>query len=228
LRGIRDRFGDDDLLVDHKGMGGHDPPSGEGGVGVVPWSNQSNGRAQATFLEPHDCVVSNSRHIGSKDVAFAAAMLESALIDPTILAGRIDLLPASLDPRVRARLLSWLKAWADRHDQISDQDGPWRGGVRFGWMLASNARWTWPGVQSRPDVRHRTTGTLPKAVTRSVTRTPRDGPAPVGTDATVSPWRAGRMVVGETYRVVWDGVRLAHNPEVAGSNPAPATNASAV
>jgi hypothetical protein len=28
--------------------------------------------------------------------------------------------------------------------------------------------------------------------------------------------------------MVWDWVRLAHNPEVAGSNPAPATNASAV
>ena len=35
------------------------------------------------------------------------------------------------------------------------------------------------------------------------------------------------MVMGETYRMVWDGVRLAHNPEVAGSNPAPATKASA-
>ena len=34
--------------------------------------------------------------------AFAAAMLESGLIDPTILAGRIDLLPASLEPRVPA------------------------------------------------------------------------------------------------------------------------------
>jgi hypothetical protein len=32
------------------------------------------------------------------------------------------------------------------------------------------------------------------------------------------------MVTGETYQAVWDGVRLAHNPEVAGSNPAPATN----
>ena len=27
---------------------------------------------------------------------------------------------------------------------------PGAAGVRFGWMLASNARWTWPGVQSRP------------------------------------------------------------------------------
>jgi hypothetical protein len=71
------------------------------------------------------------------------------------------------------------------------------------------------------DVRHRTTGTLPKAVTRSVTKTPWDGALPVGTDATLSPWRARRMVMGETYRMVWDGVRLAHNPEVAGSNPAP-------
>jgi hypothetical protein len=32
------------------------------------------------------------------------------------------------------------------------------------------------------------------------------------------------MVMGETYQVLWDRVRLAHNPEVAGSNPAPATN----
>ena len=35
------------------------------------------------------------------------------------------------------------------------------------------------------------------------------------------------MVTGETYQGVWDWVRSAHNPEVAGSNPAPATNVSA-
>jgi hypothetical protein len=67
-------------------------------------------------------------------------------------------------------------------------------------------------------------GLSPKAVTRSVTKTPRDGVAAAGTDATLSPWRARRRVTGETDRMVWDGVRLAHNPEVAGSNPAPATN----
>lgn len=33
------------------------------------------------------------------------------------------------------------------------------------------------------------------------------------------------MVKWETYQAVWDWVRLAHNPEVAGSNLAPATNA---
>jgi len=42
-------------------------------------------------------------------------MLESGLIDPTILAGRIARLPASLDPLVQKRLHSWLKAWVDRH-----------------------------------------------------------------------------------------------------------------
>jgi len=38
-----------------------------------------------------------------KDFALAAAMLESGLIDPTILAGRIDRLPASLDPQAQKR-----------------------------------------------------------------------------------------------------------------------------
>jgi hypothetical protein len=36
------------------------------------------------------------------------------------------------------------------------------------------------------------------------------------------------MVTGETRHTVWDRVRGAHNPEVAGSNPAPATKASQV
>jgi hypothetical protein len=39
-----------------------------------------------------------------------------------------------------------------------------------------------------------------------------DGAAPVGTDATLSPWRARRMVMGKTDQMVWDGVRLAHDP----------------
>ncbi len=36
------------------------------------------------------------------------------------------------------------------------------------------------------------------------------------------------MVTGETRHTAWDRVRGAHNPEVAGSNPAPATKASQV
>jgi len=40
---------------------------------VVPWSNQSTGRARAAFLEPHDCVVSKLVAYREKDFAFAAA-----------------------------------------------------------------------------------------------------------------------------------------------------------
>ena len=54
--------------------------------------------------EPHDCVVSKLVAYREKDFAFAAAMLESGLIDPTILARRIDRLPASLNPLVKKRL----------------------------------------------------------------------------------------------------------------------------
>jgi hypothetical protein len=82
---------------------------------VVPWSNQSTGRARAAFLEPHDCVVSKLVAYREKDFAFAAAMMEHGLIDPLVVAGRIDLLPTSLDLRVKARLHSWLNAWVDRH-----------------------------------------------------------------------------------------------------------------
>jgi len=71
-------------------------------------------------------------------------------------------------------------------------------------------------------------GCIPDAVTRSVTKTPRDRAALAGTDATSQPWRARRIGTGETCQTVWDRVRSAHNPEVAGSNPAPATNVSAV
>ena len=52
-----------------------------------------------------------------KDFAFAAAMLESGLIDPTILARRINRLPVSLDSLVQKRLHSWLKAWSKDTDQ---------------------------------------------------------------------------------------------------------------
>ena len=57
-------------------------------------------------------------------------------------------------------------------------------GVRVGWMLASNARWTWPVAQSRPRRSPQDYGTFPKAVTRSVTRTPRDRNAQFESDET--------------------------------------------
>ena len=64
-------------------------------------------------------------------------------------------------------------------------------------------------------------------VTRSVTKTPRDRDAGFETDETTQSSRVRRMVTGETRHTGWDRVRGAHNPEVAGSNPAPATNVAA-
>lgn len=92
---------------------------------LVPWSNQSTGRARAVFLEPHDCVVSKLVAYREKDFAFAAAMLQSGLIDTRILDTRIDQLPATLDPRVPPRLHSWLNAWVDRErPDRPDRPGP--------------------------------------------------------------------------------------------------------
>jgi hypothetical protein len=62
-------------------------------------------------------------------------------------------------------------------------------------------------------------------VAKCVTGTHRDGARRSGTDGHVV---AGRRASGERACGTWDVSRCAHNPEVAGSNPAPATNASAV
>lgn len=83
---------------------------------LVPWSNRSTGQARAVFLEPHDCVVSKLVAHREKDFAFASAMLQSGLIDPTILTKRINQLAVSLDPRVPTSLHTWLKAWVERQD----------------------------------------------------------------------------------------------------------------
>jgi hypothetical protein len=53
--------------------------------------------------------------IGRRTSRSLWAMLESGLIDSTILVRLIDRLPASLDPQVQERLHAWLKAWVDRH-----------------------------------------------------------------------------------------------------------------
>lgn len=78
---------------------------------LVPWSTRSTGGAQATFLEPHDCVVSKLIAHRPKDLEFARALLDARLVDPTTLAQRIDQLPQAVDARVAPRLRAWLNAW---------------------------------------------------------------------------------------------------------------------
>lgn len=57
-------------------------------------------------LEPHDCVLAKLAAGREKDYAFATALVTANLVDPTILANRLDTLPA--DPRVTQRIRNWL------------------------------------------------------------------------------------------------------------------------
>jgi hypothetical protein len=63
-----------------------------------------------------------------KDFGFAVAMLESGLIDPRILAGRMDLLFASLDSRAQPRLQG------PRYERSGSSEAlsPWEWGSCFG------------------------------------------------------------------------------------------------
>jgi hypothetical protein len=57
-------------------------------------------------LDPHDCVVSKLVAGREKDHAFANALIENGLIDPAIVAARIETL--EVDPRVGVRLRRWI------------------------------------------------------------------------------------------------------------------------
>jgi hypothetical protein len=61
-------------------------------------------------VDPHDCVVSKLVAGREKDHAFAGALIENRLIDPAIVAARIDIL--EVDPRVMERLRRWIGMYA--------------------------------------------------------------------------------------------------------------------
>jgi hypothetical protein len=52
-------------------------------------------------LDPHDCVISKLVAGREKDLSFAAALVREGLIDPGLLASRIETVDA--DPRVMQR-----------------------------------------------------------------------------------------------------------------------------
>ncbi len=60
------------------------------------------------LLDPHDCVVSKLVAGREKDYAFAMALIESGLIDPGVLAGRIETIDVM--PAVRQRLRDWVSS----------------------------------------------------------------------------------------------------------------------
>lgn len=57
-------------------------------------------------LDPHDCVVSKLVAGREKDLAFAHALIESGLINPSVVAERIELV--EVHPLVRKRLRGWI------------------------------------------------------------------------------------------------------------------------
>jgi hypothetical protein len=71
---------------------------------LVESSSTKPGRGYA--LDPYDCVVSKLVAGREKDHAFAIALIERGLIDPHIVAARIDTL--DVDPRVMQRLKRWI------------------------------------------------------------------------------------------------------------------------
>ncbi|MCW2642503.1 MAG: hypothetical protein JWP76_4809 [Dactylosporangium sp.] len=71
---------------------------------VVETASTAPGRGY--LLDPHDCVVSKLVAGREKDYAFAAALIQSRLIDAAVVAERIEIVDAS--PALRQRLRNWI------------------------------------------------------------------------------------------------------------------------
>jgi hypothetical protein len=73
----------------------------------VATSTTAPGRGH--LLEPHDCVVSKLVAGREKDHAFADALISSRLVDPRVVAERIE--TVNVAPAVRTRLRNWIAAY---------------------------------------------------------------------------------------------------------------------
>jgi hypothetical protein len=73
---------------------------------VVETASTAPGRGY--LLDPHDCVVSKLVAGREKDYAFAAALIDTALIDPGVLAERIETVDVA--PATRLRLRGWISS----------------------------------------------------------------------------------------------------------------------
>lgn len=73
---------------------------------LVETSSTAPGRGY--LLEPHDCVVSKLVAGREKDYAFADALIEHGLIDPAVLAERVETVEVS--DALRRRLRNWISS----------------------------------------------------------------------------------------------------------------------
>ena len=72
------------------------------------WTLVSSAPAKALFLDKHDLVVSKLVAFRPKDLEFVSALMEAGLVDPEVIRSRVDLLPDSVSPMLRDRVLAWL------------------------------------------------------------------------------------------------------------------------
>lgn len=73
---------------------------------LVETSNTAPGRGY--LLDPHDCVVSKLVAGREKDYVFASTLIEHRLIDPAVLAERVETVEVS--DALRQRLRNWISS----------------------------------------------------------------------------------------------------------------------
>jgi hypothetical protein len=73
---------------------------------LVLVESQSTQPSRGYTLDPHDCVVSKLVAGREKDHAFAHALIREGLIDPAVIADRIELM--EVHPVVRKRIRQWI------------------------------------------------------------------------------------------------------------------------
>ena len=80
------------------------PPGWRDRLVLVETASTAPGRGY--LLDPHDCVVSKLVAGREKDYVFAAALIEHQLVDPAVVAERIETVEVS--PALRQRLRNWI------------------------------------------------------------------------------------------------------------------------
>jgi hypothetical protein len=93
---------------------------------LVKIQNPNTNDAIAYCLEPHDLAASKLAAHRDKDLSFVATMLSHKIVDPAVLADRIDHMP--LPPDRTGQLKAWLSGSvagpARQGSREADYDGP--------------------------------------------------------------------------------------------------------
>jgi hypothetical protein len=76
---------------------------------LIPLDTADTAPGRGLCLEPHDCVVAKLLAGRDKDLAFAAALIQAGIVDPVILAERLDTVDTTrAHPVALERVRRWL------------------------------------------------------------------------------------------------------------------------